>query len=316
MTTPRTLAEQPEVERLREALTPSGSTKAAYHGEFSFQLFEGVSSAGIDQYRKVYVPWDTVKEIMAAIKARALSASPSQQPDSGEVEQGVTAADMLRVARRCTAAAGQPNPCDGPDPHWWERKAALDDAATILTYAAALASTTPASVGAMREARTARDLFEIARPCFHYAPRGTPDGFAWERSETGRLLMKAMEKIAALSKQSEEAPDGEVVQLRQERDAALRECAKWAREAGEAKGRLETSEWPGVVEGWKERALKAEALATPSGQVPDGRVLVPREPTEEMLRAGCGPWTPSTRSIPAVYRAMIATANPVEGEER
>ena len=55
---------------LVEALTPSGSTKAAYHGEFSFQLFRGVSDAGIDQYEKVYVPWDTVKEIMAAIAAR------------------------------------------------------------------------------------------------------------------------------------------------------------------------------------------------------------------------------------------------------
>ena len=59
------------VEGLVEALTPSGDTKAAYHGEFTFQIHDGVSDAGIDQYRKVYVPWDTVKEIMTAIRKRA-----------------------------------------------------------------------------------------------------------------------------------------------------------------------------------------------------------------------------------------------------
>ena len=60
-----------DVGRVREALTPSGATKAAYHGEFTFDLCVGISDAGIEQYQKVYVPWDTVKEIMAAIRARA-----------------------------------------------------------------------------------------------------------------------------------------------------------------------------------------------------------------------------------------------------
>lgn len=45
--------------------------------------------------------------------------------------------------------------------------------------------------------------------------------------------------------------------LMAERDAALRECTKWACEAGEAKGRLEGSELPGIVDGWRE---KCEAL--------------------------------------------------------
>ena len=40
---------------------------------------------------------------------------------------------------------------------------------------------------------------------------------------------------------------------------ALREVGKWAREAGEAKGRLEASELAGVVDGWRERAETAEA---------------------------------------------------------
>lgn len=71
-------AEQAEAERdrLREALTPSGDTKADYHGEFSFETEDGETDAGIERYRKVYVPWDTVKQIMAAILARATSKEP------------------------------------------------------------------------------------------------------------------------------------------------------------------------------------------------------------------------------------------------
>lgn len=60
-----------ENERLREALTPSGATKGAYHGEFTFETEDGVSNAGIERWRKVYVPWTTVKEIMKAISDRA-----------------------------------------------------------------------------------------------------------------------------------------------------------------------------------------------------------------------------------------------------
>jgi hypothetical protein len=54
---------------------------------------------------------------------------------------------------------------------------------------------------------TARDLFEIARPCFHYARRGTGDGSMFEASETGRLLMKAMEAIAATLSPAEPSPE-------------------------------------------------------------------------------------------------------------
>lgn len=46
--------------------------------------------------------------------------------------------------------------------------------------------------------------------------------------------------------------------LKAERDAAWRECSDWARKAGEAQGRLEASELAGVVDGWRERAEKAE----------------------------------------------------------
>jgi hypothetical protein len=52
-----------QVKALREALTPSAATKAAFIGEFKF-------AGGEDGY-DVTVPWTTVKEIMAAILARA-----------------------------------------------------------------------------------------------------------------------------------------------------------------------------------------------------------------------------------------------------
>jgi hypothetical protein len=46
--------------------------------------------------------------------------------------------------------------------------------------------------------------------------------------------------------------------LRQERDDAIRLMSQYAREAGEAKGRLEMSEAAGIVDGWRERAEAAE----------------------------------------------------------
>jgi len=59
-----------KVDRLQEALTPSGQTKAAYIGEFSFPI-DDRDEAGDECTRNVIVPWTTVKEIMVAIRARA-----------------------------------------------------------------------------------------------------------------------------------------------------------------------------------------------------------------------------------------------------
>ncbi len=53
--------------------------------------------------------------------------------------------------------------------------------------------------------------------------------------------------------------DARIAELETERDAALRECSKWATEAGFAMGKLETSELAGVVDGWRARATAAEA---------------------------------------------------------
>lgn len=64
-----------------EALTPSGETKAAYIGEFTFPFTAALPPDGEEETIKMTVPWTTVKEIMAAIKARALShLSPPSPP--------------------------------------------------------------------------------------------------------------------------------------------------------------------------------------------------------------------------------------------
>jgi hypothetical protein len=65
---------QGENARLREALTPSEGTKAAYIGEFSFSESVGAyDEAGyiVDHTETHIVPWTTIKEIMAAIRRRA-----------------------------------------------------------------------------------------------------------------------------------------------------------------------------------------------------------------------------------------------------
>ena len=69
-----TRASQAEIERLKEALTPSGETKAAYIGEFQFtvtMLELDESDEPYECQRMVTVPWTTIKEIMAAISERA-----------------------------------------------------------------------------------------------------------------------------------------------------------------------------------------------------------------------------------------------------
>ena len=57
-------------EKLEAALTPSLETKAALMGEFSMQ-FPGLDENGEEYMRTINVPWTTIKEIMAAIRALA-----------------------------------------------------------------------------------------------------------------------------------------------------------------------------------------------------------------------------------------------------
>lgn len=61
---------KPTDEHLLEALTPSGDTKAAYMGEFSFD-FPFFDEDGEECSHPINVPWTTIKEIMDAIRLRA-----------------------------------------------------------------------------------------------------------------------------------------------------------------------------------------------------------------------------------------------------
>ncbi|OHE63869.1 MAG: hypothetical protein A2001_01525 [Treponema sp. GWC1_61_84] len=70
-----------QVERMREALTPSEHTKYAYIGEFSFPVHQ-LDEDGNEVTTMQAVPWTTVKEIMAAIRNRAALAD---SPQAGSV---------------------------------------------------------------------------------------------------------------------------------------------------------------------------------------------------------------------------------------
>ena len=59
-----------EVARLREALTPSGDTKAEYSGEFSVRVYD-IDEDENEVPRDVLVDWTTIKAIMTTISARA-----------------------------------------------------------------------------------------------------------------------------------------------------------------------------------------------------------------------------------------------------
>jgi hypothetical protein len=59
-----------ENKRMREALEPSAETKAAYIGEFSIPVHL-TDDDGCGIVFQANIPWTTIKEIMAAIKARA-----------------------------------------------------------------------------------------------------------------------------------------------------------------------------------------------------------------------------------------------------
>ncbi len=72
----------------------------------------------------------------------------------------------------------------------------------------------------------------------------------------GSVLLSA--SVAAEHAADLKALIAENAALRASEMAALKECSEWARKAGEAIGKLETSEAAGIVEGWRDRATEAE----------------------------------------------------------
>lgn len=77
------------------ALTPSADTKAAYHGEFKFTIYEK-DEDGEEWPRMITVPWTVVKDIMAKIADRAglsVSVALSSSRSAGGSEVATRAED-------------------------------------------------------------------------------------------------------------------------------------------------------------------------------------------------------------------------------
>jgi hypothetical protein len=83
-TAARADAAERERATLLEALTPSGATKAAYLGEFTFNVVDSIDEDGNERRQDVAVPWTTIKDIMAAIQKRA--AAPPRPATAGQDE--------------------------------------------------------------------------------------------------------------------------------------------------------------------------------------------------------------------------------------
>ncbi len=98
------------IARLREALTPSDETKAAYIGEFDLPVADAyLDDDGelVERDRIVMVPWTTIKEIMAAIRARAaLTATPAPvgDLDADLAVENAKLRGVIEVAQRALAA--------------------------------------------------------------------------------------------------------------------------------------------------------------------------------------------------------------------
>ena len=93
--------------------------------------------------------------------------------------------------------------------------------------------------------------------------------FALEESTTAITTLRAriaedQAQIAALTTYRENLRD-EVIELRARiaeleafQQQAIKQVCELAREAGEAKGKLEASELPGIVDGWREKCERLE----------------------------------------------------------
>ena len=78
-------AKEAEIERLREALEPSGATKYAYSAEFEWTR-EIMDENGDEATETLVVPWTVVKDIMYAISARAALAEDRCRKCGGEMK--------------------------------------------------------------------------------------------------------------------------------------------------------------------------------------------------------------------------------------
>lgn len=104
------------------------------------------------------------------------------------------------------------------------------------------------------------DHAELARAIERLLPIGINDTPDYAEVSFGECRAQAMtmEPETWLALNQLPALLAENAALRANEKAAMKECAEWARKAGEAIGKLETSEAAGIVEGWQTRATEAE----------------------------------------------------------
>jgi len=66
-------------------------------------------------------------------------------------------------------------------------------------------------------------------------------------------------EVTALRRINENNESQRIAELEASLRDAMKQCSEWARQAGEAKGRLEMSEAAGIVDGWREKCEGLEA---------------------------------------------------------
>lgn len=108
--------------------------------------------------------------------------------------------------------------------------------------------------------------------------------------------------------------EAENVKLRALAEESIRLMTKYAREAGEATGKLETSELAGVVDDWKARALKAEArLAEAVGALEKAEQFIVNGIETGHVRLPETSIDPAHETLPAIRKALSSvSASPAE----
>jgi hypothetical protein len=152
---PQDEAPEPEVPAwaFMEALTPSGATKAAYHGEFVFTI-EELDEDGDEATRDVTVPWTTIKKVMGAIRERAVAGYMAPSEPEGLRE---AAAELATAEANYREKAQLLGPSDLDTGRAWDRMRKAGD-----RVRSALALARPAAAEGV-ESKYSELLMAVAR---------------------------------------------------------------------------------------------------------------------------------------------------------
>lgn len=121
----------------------------------------------------------------------------------------------------------------------------------------------PAEFQKLVDKASAESDAELAAERAPSPPRVDVEGLAG-RLEKGQRLREPWQQgvnvqFRAIDDETIRGAAATLRQLSGERDAALREVVKHARELGEMQGKYEAAHWPGVVDDWRAKAEAAEA---------------------------------------------------------